>query len=301
MEEQTLSPTLTAYLKPQSGTHMENGLAVAPIDFRNRYTRANAEYYDRRVWAEGYIQSCHRDDAFKERWQRAIGTLDGKIVADIGCGPGNVFATLGGKPKVLIGVDVSRGSLGMAEKTGYTPLQADAHNIPLTSGFADLVVVNATLHHCDDMAKVLGEAARLVRPGGMLVSDHDPQLTAWNWRGLGKLLYSIRMPFYRLFLHHSYEEQIYRMASETHHRPGDGVTPELYRSILKPLGFNVDVYPHNTNVGGEVFESTMGRAGLKYRIGQRLSGIDPNSANGALALMCVAVRSRVEERATAVA
>lgn len=105
------------------------------------------------------------------------------------------------------------------------------------------------------------------------------------------------MPLYRLFLHRSYEEQTYRMESETHHRPGHGVTPELYMSVLEPLGFDVRVYPHNANVGREVFDRTMGRAGLKYRIGQRLSGIDPNSAQGALSLMCVAVRTRLSETA----
>lgn len=39
------------------------------------------------------------------------------------------------------------------------------------------------------MNKVLVEAARLVRPGGLLISDHDPQRSAWNWKGLGMLLY----------------------------------------------------------------------------------------------------------------
>lgn len=164
MEDGTFSPLLGAYLKPQPGVHMADGLVVAPIDFRNRYTRANAEYYDRRAWAEGYFQACHRDDAFKERWQHAVGSLDGRIVADIGCGPGNVFATLGGTPKVLIGIDVSRVSLEMEKRNGYTPLQADAHNLPLISGFVYLVVINATLHHCDDMARVLSEAARLSAP-----------------------------------------------------------------------------------------------------------------------------------------
>jgi SAM-dependent methyltransferase len=62
---------------------------------------------------------------------------------------------------------------------------------PFVDAFADLVVLNATLHHCDDMAKVLAEAARLVRPGGMLVTDNDPQVTAWNWKGLGLLLRKI--------------------------------------------------------------------------------------------------------------
>jgi len=34
----------------------------------------------------------------------------------------------------------------------------------------------------------------------------------------------------------------------------------------------------------------MGRSKSKYRIGQMLSGIDPDSIEGALSLMCIAVR-----------
>ncbi len=35
---------------------------------------------------------------------------------DIGCGPGNLYATLGGSPKLLIGVDISRTSCGNGAK-----------------------------------------------------------------------------------------------------------------------------------------------------------------------------------------
>jgi SAM-dependent methyltransferase len=281
---------LEPYLKPNAGVQIFNGLAVAPIDFKNPYTRANAVYFDNHAWASEYFRACHRDRTFKERWHSAIGSWNDKVVVDIGCGPGNLFATLGGKPKTLIGVDVSKVALGMAREIGYVPLQADAHNLPLVSAFADIVALNATLHHCHEMATVLGEAARLVRPGGVLICDHDPQLTAWNWRGLGMLLYKIRLPLYRLFQGHVWEEQRHRMASETHHRPGHGVTPALFVSNLEPVNFDVKLYPHNNSSGAETFDLVMGRSKFKYRMGQILSGIDPDSIEGALSLMCIAVR-----------
>jgi SAM-dependent methyltransferase len=281
---------LEPYLYPNAGVQILNGLVVAPIDLKNAYTWANAVYFDNPAWALDYFRACHRDDTFKDRWQSAIGSWNDKVIVDIGCGPGNLFATLGGKPKALIGVDVSKVALGMAKEIGYTPLQADAHDLPLVSAFADIVALNATLHHCDAMATVLGEAARLVRPGGILICDHDPQLTAWDWRGLGMLLYKMRLPLYRLFQGHAWEEQRQRLASETHHRPGHGVTPALFTSILVPLNFDVKLYPHNNSAGAETFDFVMGRSKLKYRIGQMLSGIDPDSIEGALSLMCIAVR-----------
>ena len=56
---------------------------------------------------------------------------------------------------MLIGVDVSRGALEMAQKIGYTPVLADAQHLPFVSGFADIVTLNAALHHCDDMVQAL--------------------------------------------------------------------------------------------------------------------------------------------------
>jgi SAM-dependent methyltransferase len=270
---------------------MVDGIAVAAGDYAHPHAQANAAYFDNPDWANVYFNACHRDDAFRDRWRTAIGSWDDKIVVDVGCGPGNLFATLGGRPKALIGVDVSPLALRMAKKVGYMPLRADAHDLPLVSGFADIVALNATLHHCTAMATVLAEAARLVRPGGILVCDHDPQLTAWDWRGPAMLLYRMRLPLYRLFQGHAWAEQRHRMASEIHHRPGHGVTPSLFTLNLGRLDFDVRLYPHNNGAGAETFDSIMGRSRLKYRIGQRLSGIDPDSVGGALSLMCVAVRA----------
>jgi SAM-dependent methyltransferase len=254
---------------------------------------ANRYYFDNPQWAKDYFDACHRDEAFKGCWRAAMGCWDDRIVVDVGCGPGNLYATLGGSPKLLIGVDISRTSLEMAQAIGYTSILADAHNLPFIDGFADIVALNATLHHCDNMAQVLAEAARLVRPGGLLITDHDPQRSAWNWKGLGMLLYKVRVPIYRLISGGQFMSQAEHdamIASETHHKPGAGVTSKLYYQTLNPLGFVVKVYPHNHTVGAEVLQGNYGRSQMKYRFSQWLSGIHPNSPEAALSLMCVARR-----------
>lgn len=257
--------------------------------------QANSFYFNCQPWAKNYFETCHRDDLFRERWAAAAGSWDEKIVVDVGCGPGNLYATLGGQPKLLIGIDVSSGSLEMAQSIGYTPLLADAHTLPLCSGFADIVAVNATLHHCEDMQRVLAESARLVRLGGVLVVDHDPQLSAWNYRGLGLFFYRIRLGIlYRFFLkdlHTPEEERRYALATEVHHKPGHGVTQTLFYETLKPMGFSVSVHPHNNAVGAEALTGVCGSPPhWRYRLGQFLSGANPYAAEAALSLMCVAVR-----------
>jgi SAM-dependent methyltransferase len=285
---------LSEFLDPSVLTTYNNGILSSIIP-ETQAIQANRSYFSHPDWAKTYFEACHRDKIFKERWEAAIGSWDNKIVVDIGCGPGNLYANLGGLPKLLIGVDVARGSLDMAQNIGYTPLLADAHNLPLISEFADLVVVNATLHHCEDMKQVLVESARLVRPGGLLIVDQDPQLSAWNYKGLGLLLYKVRLGIiYRFFLrslHIPLEERMNALATEVHHRPGHGATPHLFYKTLQPMGFQVNLYPHNNASGADVLSGNVGNPPhWRYRVGQLLSGINPYSSEAALSLMCVAVR-----------
>ncbi|WP_295773568.1 class I SAM-dependent methyltransferase [uncultured Mucilaginibacter sp.] len=262
-----------------------------PILRHSEGLKANAYYFGNAEWAEEYLTYCHRSDTFKSRWEAASGDWTDKVVIDIGCGPGNVYATLQGKPKQLIGVDVAPKSLELAGKLGYTSVLADANNLPFKSAIADVVVLNAALHHCENMDSVLKEAARLVKPGGVLVTDHDPQYSAWNYKGLGKLLWNLRLVYYRLIgysFHKTSDQQKWGLACEIHHQPGHGVTREMFESVLEPHGFEVKVYPHNHDLGREVLEGKTGKAEFKYRLGHVLSGRNPSSPNSALTLMCVA-------------
>jgi ubiquinone/menaquinone biosynthesis C-methylase UbiE len=257
---------------------------------------ANSYYFGHPEWGRNYFAACHRDEKFIDLWQAVIKNWDRKIVIDIGCGPGNIYASLKehcGKPSQLFGVDVSLGSLKMAQEIGYTAVLADAHHLPFVSEFADIVMLNACLHHCDDMAKVLAEAARLVRPGGLLITDHDPQLSAYQFRGLGLLLWQARLPLYRFLRrggHTTTEEQLWGLAAEVHHKPGKGITPQMYNEVLKPLGFKVNLYPHNHKVGAAALQGDYGQSFGKCRLAQQLSGINPNTPQAALSLMCVASR-----------
>ncbi len=254
---------------------------------------ANAIYFGNETWAQEYLDFCHRDEHFRRRWLAAGGDWTDKVVIDLGCGPGNIFATLGGKPRLLVGVDVAGGSLELAAHQGYTAVLADAAHTPFRSQVADIVAINASLHHCDDMAAVLREGARLVKPDGLLITDHDPQLTAWDYKGLAKLMWDARLWVYRVTghgFHKTGSQQSWGLKTEVHHRPGDGVTTEFFSTTLEPMGFEVSVYPHNHQIGAEAFGGNVGPAQWKYRMGNMLSGRDPAAPASALSLMCVAKR-----------
>jgi len=286
--------TLTPFLKPGVVLAEEEGLPAAPMPQRSPGTEANAYYFGHPTWMECWLKYVHRYPELRSRWHATSDAWDGKVVVDVGCGPGNLFATLGGAPSALIGVDVAKGSLHMAKELGYTPLLADAHDLPLRSEFADIVAVNGSIHHMENMSDAIRECARLVRPGGYVVIDHDPQKSAWEFRGLGKLLWKLRGPIYRVMKrggHQAAEDEgLWAFRSEIHHKPGDGLTEEMLRDTLEPLGFAVDIYPHNHRVGAEVLYGEMGKQPARIRVAQLLSGIRSGTGAGALSLMCVGRR-----------
>jgi SAM-dependent methyltransferase len=287
---------LTPFLQQGAVLQESEGLPNAPIKNPDENLRANAYYFGQTKWMMEWLEFVHSYPQLRERWHAVSGRWDDKVVVDIGCGPGSLFKTLGGRPALLIGIDVAPGSLRLASELGYVPLLADAHDLPLKSGFADIVAMNATVHHVTDMSKVLLEGARLVKNGGVLVVDHDPQLSAYDLRGFGLTAWKLRKPIYRWMNRGGHRaegnEQEWVERTEVHHRPGAGVTEQLFRKPLEAIGFDVSMYPHNIAVGTEIKAGERGRAANTLRWAQRLSGIDPDSKEAALILMCVARKRR---------
>ncbi len=258
---------------------------------------ANATFFGDPIYSKTYFERENSSREFGDRWRVALGDWDDKIVVDIGCGPGNLLAAVGGAPRMAIGIDISHGALKYARQVGYTPILADAHKLPLVDGCADIVTLNASLHHCDCMATVLAEAARLVRPGGLLITDEDPIAEAGTHTGLAALIIAARerFPLYwwpgRASLARSPEELALRSATEIHNsRPGDGIALELFSETLIPLGFTLDLYPHYHNVGAELFEGQLGRLGTKDRLIQLCA--PPGAPKPPRSVMCIARRSR---------
>jgi ubiquinone/menaquinone biosynthesis C-methylase UbiE len=100
--------------------------------------------------------------------------LDGRDVLDVGCGAGGMvrwFREQGARP-----VGVECGDAMRRRAVDADPEHADAYvdavgqDLPFDDGSFDVVHFMASLHHVpvDDMPAALGEAARVVRPGGVV-------------------------------------------------------------------------------------------------------------------------------------
>jgi demethylmenaquinone methyltransferase/2-methoxy-6-polyprenyl-1,4-benzoquinol methylase len=108
-------------------------------------------------------------DAGLDRADRPI-----EVVLDLGGGTGRAARALGGDVDAVV-VDRSRGMLRKARTGGLSTVQADARRLPFPDGSVDAITVVDALHHMPDHDRVLAEAARVLRPGGVLVvREFDP-------------------------------------------------------------------------------------------------------------------------------
>lgn len=128
-----------------------------------------------------------------ERMISAAEARDGITVLDLGCGTGNVTASLlrrlEGTPMSVVAVDPSEGMRQKCEgrfaALDTVEIRAgDALRIPADDESFDFVFSNLVLHHVppEDRASCTAEISRVLAPGGMLVYadmfcdvDSDPR------------------------------------------------------------------------------------------------------------------------------
>jgi SAM-dependent methyltransferase len=96
----------------------------------------------------------------------------GRLGLDLGCGDGAVMGSLARRLPGLrvVGVDLDPAEVSRAAQGGvYERVHvASGASIPEPSETFDWVVANSVLEHIPDVGPVLGEAGRLLKPGGLL-------------------------------------------------------------------------------------------------------------------------------------
>jgi ArsR family transcriptional regulator len=114
-----------------------------------------------------------------------LGALPGLLdeswtVGDLGCGTGQVAASLAPFVAQIIAVDGSDAMLAEARRRlagcdNVQVLHGDMEALPVDDGALDAAVVALVLHHLPDPGRALAETARALRPGGrILVVDMLP-------------------------------------------------------------------------------------------------------------------------------
>jgi ArsR family transcriptional regulator len=111
--------------------------------------------------------------------QALLDSLPARMEAllDIGTGTGRLLELAAPRAERALGVDMSRDMLalararlaerGLADRA--TVRQADMYRLPFADAAFDAVAMQMVLHYAEDPAAALAEAARVLRPGGMLL------------------------------------------------------------------------------------------------------------------------------------
>jgi ubiquinone/menaquinone biosynthesis C-methylase UbiE len=106
-----------------------------------------------------------------ETWEvltRLLGAGSGTLL-DVGCGTGSYTAALAEHGWEVTGVDISEDMLRRARERGVTAVHADATALPFEDASFDAVVSVLTNTDLDDLAGVVAEIVRVLRPGAPLV------------------------------------------------------------------------------------------------------------------------------------
>jgi SAM-dependent methyltransferase len=127
-------------------------------------------------------------------WSRALGLLLPPLdVADLGCGDGYLTIETARWARRVVAIDRSRDVLGrgreLAARRGVgniTWKRGDLQAVPLDDSSMDVALLSQALHHAEDPAVALGEAVRILRPGGrVLVLDLRSHDQTWVRDRLG--------------------------------------------------------------------------------------------------------------------
>jgi ubiquinone/menaquinone biosynthesis C-methylase UbiE len=157
-------PTITLDLQRLSAIKQQRA------DRASSYFRENAVQWH-------HIRSLYVDEREVEAaLVDLIVAADPRDLLDIGTGTGRILEVLAARVEQALGIDQSREMLSVArvnlERAGLDNALVrlgDMYQLALPDASFDVVVIHQVLHYADRPAAVIAEAARVLRPNGLLV------------------------------------------------------------------------------------------------------------------------------------
>jgi ubiquinone/menaquinone biosynthesis C-methylase UbiE len=140
-----------------------------------------ADHYDDAYFADLATRYRTRNRFARRRIANVFSLLrevDGQALIDLGCGMGTFTIEAAARGAFAIGVDPAPAAVRAARAVAAAEdarnaafVRADAAQLPMHDGSADVVLAADLTEHLDDvtLARILREAARVLRAGGRMV------------------------------------------------------------------------------------------------------------------------------------
>lgn len=150
------------------------------------------------------------------------GDVNGLHVADIGCGEGRTSRMLAERGASVVGFDLIEAFVKLASERhpSGTYVRANAEQLPAKDDSFDMVISVLSLLDIPDYRRAIGEMARILKPGGLLIVANASSMNTagdgWVKDGEGNKLY---WPINDYFVERGPEAEWANIKVINYHRP----------------------------------------------------------------------------------
>ncbi|HET7694610.1 MAG TPA: class I SAM-dependent methyltransferase [Vicinamibacterales bacterium] len=99
------------------------------------------------------------------------------VLADVGCGTGDLAREMGGSFESIVGIDAVRYD-GLPPDVTFVRADLDAERLPLDDASVDVAVAVEVIEHLENPRAFVRELARITKPGGWVALTTPNQLSA---------------------------------------------------------------------------------------------------------------------------
>ncbi len=157
---------MTGTRQPPPAAALVSSATDLPVaEEKTRVVRAMFDTIAPRYDLVNRLMTFGLDIGWRRRTVRALGLPPGSSIVDVACGTGDLGRELRRQGLRPFGVDLSAGMLAAGDPT-IGRVQADATHLPLPDAALDGATCGFGMRNFSDLAGVLTEMGRVVRPGG---------------------------------------------------------------------------------------------------------------------------------------